>query len=110
VDFVYTVVMRDNWLIKNGFQTIPCTTFPFAFRAMYNLVRVGVQGKKSYLDLTKSLFVDGPPSPDGTRTRYTYEDASRLATQQGLLTSDGQLRGKEFKSRTQNDRSIQNGK
>lgn len=85
------------WIFKNGAQTVDCTSFPFAFRTMFNVVRKGVAEKKPVN--TRDLTILGPKNSRGDRTSYSYEKASLLATEQGLLTTDGQINSREFKRR-----------
>jgi hypothetical protein len=86
-----------NWIFKNGAQAIDCTSFPFAFRTMFNVVRKGVADKKPVN--TKDLTILGPKNLRGERTTYSYDKATQLATEQGLLTMDGQINSREFKRR-----------
>ena len=91
--------MNSNWILKNGLQATECTSFPYAFRSMYNIVKKGVETGKTFDNLTKSLFIVGPPNLKGDRRTYNYAAATQMAIDQGLLSSDGQLNSKEFKRR-----------
>lgn len=85
-----------NWILKNGTQTIPCTSFPFAYRTMFNLVRPA-EGKAPVN--SNDLSIKGPANLKGERTTYTYAMATKLAKEQGLLTPDGTINSREFKRR-----------
>jgi hypothetical protein len=84
-----------NWILQNGVQKVDCTSFPYAYRAMFNLVRKGIADKKP-VDTSK-LSILGPANLRGDRRTYTYASATELATEQGLLTVDGQINSREFK-------------
>lgn len=84
-----------NWILRNGVQNIDCTSFPYAFRTMFNIVRKGTADKKP-VD-TNKLSILGPKNIRGERRTYSYAGATELATEQGLLTIDGQINSREFK-------------
>lgn len=86
-----------NWVLRNGSQVIDCTSFPYAFRTMFNIVQRGIKENKP-VD-TASLSILGPKNIRGDRKSYSYFEAQELATEQGLLTVDGQINGREFKRR-----------
>ena len=73
------------------------STFPFAFRAMYQLVIKGIEDKKP-VD-TSGFVIFGPKNPRGERVRYSYSAAVELAKSSGLLSGDGYINGKEFKKK-----------
>lgn len=89
--------MNANWIFKNGVQNIDCMSFPYAFRTMFNVVRKAIADKK--VVSTKDYTILGPKNSRGDRRSYSYEDATKLATEQGLLTVDGQINSREFKRR-----------
>lgn len=86
-----------NWILRNGAQSIDCTTFPYAFRTMVNIVKAGVTNKKPVNP--NDLRILGPKNPRGERETYSYHKAHELALAQGLLSADGQLNSREFKRR-----------
>lgn len=86
-----------NWILKNGSQKIDYTSFPYAYRTAFNIVRKSILGKKPIN--TRDLTIQGPKDPRGDRKIYSYDEATRLATDMGLLTPEGQINGKEFKRR-----------
>ena len=89
--------MNANWILKNGGQVIDCSSFPYAYRTMFNIVRKGIADKKP-VD-TSTLIIFGPKNARGDRTKYSYSTASNLAREQGLLTTDDQINSREFKKR-----------
>ena len=89
--------MNANWILKHGGQNIDCSSFPFAFRTMFNIVRKGIADKKPVDTATLTIF--GPKNGRGERTKYSYFSASELARQQGLLTVDDQINSREVKKR-----------
>lgn len=89
--------MNANWIFKNGGQNIDCMSFPYAFRAMFNVVRKAIADKKPVT--TKDMSILGPKNVRGDRKSYSYDEATTLATEQGLLTVDGQINSREFKRR-----------
>ena len=86
--------MNTNWTFDDGFKKTACTTFPFAFRMMHNILRKAIEAGQTTSDLMKRFKIMSPVG-----TVYTYSRACELATQQGLLTPDGSLNSKEFKRR-----------
>ena len=94
------VIMNETlqWQFKNGTNApLEFTTFPFAFRAMYNLVRKGIEDKKP-VD-TAGFLIVGPKNPRGERVKYGYFAALELARSGGLLNQEGYINGKEFKKK-----------
>lgn len=86
-----------NWIFKNGVQSVDCTSFPYAFRAMHSVVRKGIENKQPVN--TKDLTILGPKNGRGEREVYSYFKATQLATDQGLLTAQGEINSREFKRR-----------
>jgi len=86
-----------NWIFKNGAQVIDCTSFPYAFRSMWDTVIKGIANKKP-VD-TATLFIFGPKNSKGEREKYSYFRARNLAEAQGLLTAEEKINSREFKRR-----------
>jgi len=86
-----------NWILRTGSQEIDCTSFPYAYRTLFNLIQRGIKDKKPVN--TNDLSILGPKNLRGDRRSYSYNDATELATEQGLLTADGQINSREFKRR-----------
>lgn len=94
----YAMAMSNaNWIFKNGASSVDCTSFPYAFRAMWNTIKKGVTDKKP-VD-TSTLTILGPKNGRGERTAYSYFQARKLAEDQGLLTAEEQINSREFKRR-----------
>lgn len=93
----YHFQMTANWILKNGVQNIECSSFPYAYRAMHNMVRKAMETKQNVPELMKQLSVVGPANYKGERRTYSYTAATQMARSQGLLSADGQLNSKEFK-------------
>jgi hypothetical protein len=86
-----------KWLLKDGTKTIDCTSFPFAYRTMYNIIRKGVESKRKFEDMANNLSIVGPVAPGAKSTTYSYATATAKATDMGLLSADGQINSREFK-------------
>lgn len=90
--------MKHKWVFKDGLAVIDCTSFPYAFRMMHNAIKTGVEKGRKYNDMAKSMLIVSPMKDiHGAARVYNYTEASKMAVSQGLLNSDGQLNGKEFK-------------
>jgi hypothetical protein len=89
--------MKPMWTLKNGAGTTECTSFPFAFRNAFNLIRKQLDAGKPTADLMKNLTIVGPPNPRGERTKYSYASALDMAQSMGLVTPEGQINSREFK-------------
>lgn len=85
-------VMAMTWTFNDGVQKHPCTSFPFAYRMLYNSLKKGVETGKKFEEMTKVFRILSP-----TGKVYSYTDATSLATDQGLLTPEGTINSKEFK-------------
>lgn len=88
-----------KWILKNGSQDIDCSSFPYAFRTAFNLVRKALEAGKSTTELTKALTIVGPFNTSGSPRKYTYSDALTRAKDIGLVTPDGQINSREFKKK-----------
>lgn len=86
-----------SWIFKNGAASVDCTSFPYAFRAMWNTIKKGIADKKPVN--TDTLSILGPKNSKGEREKYSYFRARQLAESQGLLTADEQINSREFKRR-----------
>jgi len=91
------MISNAIWILKNGDQKIECTTFPYAYRTMFSIVRKSIADKLPVN--TRNFTIFGPKNRKGDRRTYSYDDATKLATEQGLLTPEGQINTKEFKKK-----------
>jgi len=89
----------NMWILKNGIQSVDCSSFPYAFRTAYNLVRKANEAKQDATPIIKGISIVGPPTPRGERTTYSYASAKQMAEDMGLLTPDDQINSREFKRR-----------
>lgn len=87
-----------KWIFKDGSSVIECTSFPYAFRTMWNTVRKGVEKGKKAEDMTKQMSIISPMKDrDGRLRVYSHAEATKMALNQGLLSADGQINSREFR-------------
>lgn len=84
-----------NWLLKQNSKTTECSSFPYAFRTMWNQIRKAQEEKK--IVNTSEFVILGPLNPRGERYKYNFMEAKQMAMDMGLLDSNGNINGKEFK-------------
>ena len=89
-------MIKTNWILNVGPAKVDCTSFPYAFRSMFNMVRKGIENKRP-VD-TSTLSISGPEI-NGSRKKYSYSAASQMAEDTGLLTPEGTINSKEFKKK-----------
>ncbi len=89
--------MNANWILNNGGHKIDCASFPYAFRAAYNIVRKTIDAKNDPTSTIKGLSIVGPPNVRGERKTYSYAAATQMAEGMGLLDAAGNINSKEFK-------------
>ena len=89
--------MNIKWILKDGTKAIECTSFPIAYRTMYNIMRKGVESGRKSDEMSRSLSITGPIAAGAKSATYSYSKASEKATDMGLLTPEGQINGREFK-------------
>ena len=92
-----------NWTLKDGNKEIPCDTFPYAFRRLWNIRYAGLNPnkergelKRTLPEMMKSLSIVGPPP---AKRKYGYSAAVDMARGMGLLNAEGNINGREFKRR-----------
>lgn len=74
------------------------TSFPYAFRSMWNTLRKGVENGRTHGDMVRQMSIIAPlKDRHGDPKVYSYAEAQRMAEMQGLLNDSGQLNSKEFK-------------
>jgi len=84
--------MNTTWKFYDGIQENVFTTFPFAYRALFNLVKKNLDSGKTVREITRKYKIISP-----VKREYSYDNATQLALEQGLLNKDGTLNSKEFK-------------
>lgn len=91
--------INSTWILKNGDQVTECTSFPYAYRAAYNIVRKTIEAKQNAGPVMQKISITGPPNLKGERKTYSYASATQMAQNTGLLTADGNIESREFKKR-----------
>jgi hypothetical protein len=86
--------MENTWKFYDGIQTHTFTTFPYAFRAMFNQIKRGLEAGRSPALTAKKFKITSP-----VKREYSLSQANELAIAQGLLNKDGTLNAKEFKNK-----------
>ena len=87
-----------KWIFKNGSTVADCTSFPYAFRTMWNTVRKGVENGRNQNDVTRQMWIISPiKDRNGDEKKYSYAEAIEMARNQGLLSLDGQINSREFR-------------
>lgn len=87
-----------KWLFKDGSSVIECTSFPYAYRTMWNTLRKGVEKGRKRDDMIKQMSIISPiKDRNGDVKKYSYATATEMAQDQGLLTPDGQINSREFR-------------
>lgn len=86
------------WKYRDGLAVTECTSFPYAFRTMFNAVRRGTEKGRNYEDMMKSMRIISPAKDvHGDFRTYNFDEASIMAKNNGLLNSDGTINSREFK-------------
>ena len=89
----------SEWIFKDGLSQISCQSFPFAYRAMHNAIKKGVETGRKYNDMVKQMSIISPQKDQhGDPRKYSYDAATELATSSGLLKR-GEIDSFEFKKR-----------
>lgn len=92
--------MMNEWIFKDGATQMKCTSFPYAYRAMFNAPKKGVESGRKYEDMIKQMSITSPQlDRHGDPRTYSYATATQMAKDSGLLTPDGQINSREFKRR-----------
>lgn len=96
-NYWYAYSMND-WIFKDGLVETKCTSFPYAYRTMFNALKKGVESGRKYENMIKQMIIISPQKDvHGDNRRYTYALATEMAKSSGLLTPDGQINSREFK-------------
>lgn len=88
-----------KWILKDGAIKTDCSSFPFAYRTMSNIIRKGVETGRKFDDMSKTITITGPIAPGAKAVTYSYATAKQKALDQGLIDIEGQINAKEFKKR-----------
>ena len=92
-------IMINDWILKNGLTETKFTSFPYAFRAMFNIAKKATEQGK-YAEAVKAMKIISPlKDAHGDPKTYSYASATEMAKSSGLLTPDGQINSREFKRR-----------
>lgn len=87
-----------KWQFKDGSSVTDCTSFPYAYRTMWNTVRKGVEKGRKHEDMIKQMSIISPiKDRNGDTKVYSYAEATKMAENQGLLTPEGQINSREFR-------------
>ena len=90
----------NDWIFNDGVAQVKCTSFPYAYRMMFNALKSGVEKGRKYDDMVKQMSIVSPQKDKhGDPRKYSYATATEMATASGLLTPDGQINSREFKRR-----------
>ncbi len=84
--------MKTNWTFYDGFQKHQCDSFPYAYRTLFNTLHRALKAGGKHDDLTSQYKITSP-----FNKVYNYKQATQLAKDQGLLTTEGTIKGEEFK-------------
>jgi len=89
--------MNETWIFKDGLSQQGCTSFPYAFRLMYNAVKTGVEKGRKFNDMVKQMAIIAPTKDQhGDPRRYNYQEAAQMAEIQGFFVN-GQIDSRKFK-------------
>lgn len=89
-----------TWIFKDGVSEFKYASFPIAFRAMFNLVKKGVESGRKYNDMVKQMIIISPQKDaHGDPRRYSYATATQLAKDMDVLTIDGEINSRAFKKK-----------
>jgi hypothetical protein len=94
--------MMNNitWIFKDGASEVKCTSFPYAYRTMFNALKKGVESGRKYNDMVKQMTIISPQKDvHGDLRRYNYTTATEMAKASGLLISTGEIDFNEFKKK-----------
>ena len=90
-------MIKVKWILTDGSTVMPYDSFPFAYRAMYNALKNGVERGRKYADMIKSMTITGPVAPGIKAHTIGYAAATQKAKDAGILTPEGQLNSREFR-------------
>ncbi len=87
-----TNMTNIKWVLHTGItKPVEYTTFPVAFRAMWNFIQNEAKAnRKANLGII---------TIEGNNKVYNYAKAVELANSFGLVTSEGEINSREFKKK-----------
>lgn len=92
--------MMTEWIFKDGATKTSCTSFPYAYRLMWNTLKQGVEKGRKAADMERQMLIISPQKDNhGDPRKYDYAAATAMATASGLLTPEGLINSREFKRR-----------
>ena len=93
----------NDWIFKNGAAKTTWDTFPYAYRAMFNTLKIGVEKGSKYDDMVKQMVIISPQKDrHGEPRKYSYAEATELAKSSELLTPTGEINSHVFKKKYNN--------
>jgi hypothetical protein len=88
---------NTEWIFKDGASQTTWNSFPYAYRAMFQSLKSGVERGRKYNDMVKQMVIIAPTKDQhGDPRRYNYTSATDLAKSSGLLTPNGEINSREF--------------
>jgi hypothetical protein len=91
---------NTQWIFKDGFSQTSWNSFPYAYRAMFQALKTGVEKGRKYDDMVKQMVIISPQKDQhGDPRRYNYASATELAKASDLLTAQGEINSRVFKKR-----------
>lgn len=92
--------MNNKWIYRIGYISQEYSSFPYAFRSMFQSVKKELEKGKTMDEINKSVKIISPLKDiHGDVKIYSYSAALELARNQGLLSVDGEINSKEFKKK-----------
>ncbi len=88
----------NEWIYKNGFHQTVCTSFPYAFRLMYNAVKKNLASGIEQ-DTSKITIISPQKDSFGENKVFTYDEAVQLAKSMDLLNADDMINSREFRKK-----------
>jgi hypothetical protein len=90
----------NTWIFKDGLAEQKHVSFPYAYRAMFNTLKKGVEGGRKYEDMIKQMSIISPmKDAHGDFRRYNYASATEMAKASGLVTAVGEINSREFRKK-----------
>jgi len=88
---------NNTWIFKDGLSQTSWNSFPYAYRAMFQSLKRGVETGRKYNDMVKQMVIISPQKDQhGDPRRYNYTAATELAKASDLILPSGELNTKPF--------------